>query len=81
MRKLIQTMTLIAALGTLAPMAAQAGQPDLTMYQPGPLIVHTQHHARLARKAAPAQAQVAANSGQTGLGIYQPYPMSAATAS
>ncbi|MEE3504139.1 hypothetical protein [Acidiphilium acidophilum] len=81
MRKLIQTMTLIAAVGALAPMAGQAGQARLAMYQPGPLIVHTPHHARMARKAAPTQARVATNSGQTDLGIYQPYPVSTATAS
>ncbi|MCW8308713.1 MULTISPECIES: hypothetical protein [Acidiphilium] len=77
MRKLIQTMTFLAALGALAPFAAQAGQPGLTMYQPGPLIVHTPQRAKQAIKAAPAQEQFAVSSDQPSLTIYQPYPMSA----
>ena len=67
--KLIQNVTVLAALGALAPIAAQAGLPGLTMYQPGPIIVHMSHDARMAIKAVPAQAQVA-NQGGTALTMY-----------
>ena len=43
MRNIIRALTIVTALGALAPLAANA-DAGLHMYQPSPLITQTQHH-------------------------------------
>ena len=66
MRNTLRTLTVVAALGALAPLAAHA---DSGMYQPSPLITHTQsqHHDRTAMNnnaARNTQANTQTNASQ-----------------
>lgn len=62
MRNTLRILSVAAALGALAPLAAHAD-----MYQPSPVIVHTQpqHHARTALNSqAPTANNGTVNNGQ-----------------
>jgi len=42
MRKLTRMLTILAAVGTFAPLAANASNVGTSMYSPSPIVVHNQ---------------------------------------